>query len=125
MCRFLIAKSNKSFDPQPFVTAFTDMAKKSKALDGDWQGDGWGASYLNEKDEWKTYHSLQPVWNDAQRLTINNRTTQLVLHARSASFPSQKGFLEYNQPYTKENLSFVFNGLLRGVTFPSPLPGTI
>lgn len=125
MCRFLLAKSAKPFDPQPILIAFSNMAKKSKALDGDWQGDGWGMSFLDEQNTWQTYHALPPIWEDHEHFKIAQNTKKLVIHARSASFPSQKGVLAYNQPYhTKANV-FVFNGLLKGVSFPHPIPGTV
>jgi len=45
------------------------------------------------------------------------------IHARSASFPQHKNNIEYNQPYINDSYSYVFNGLLKGVTLS--LPGEI
>lgn len=125
MCRFLIAKSEEPFTPQELLEKFADMSKKSHALDGDWQGDGWGVSYKNVKNDWVLYHSLLPVWEDTAMFSRLPSTTHLVIHARSASFPTQKGVLSYNQPYIEKNILFVFNGLLKGVSFPTPVPGAI
>lgn len=50
-------------------------------------------------------------------------TTHLAHHVTSVSFPSQKGVEDYNQPFVENNTIFVFNGLLQGVSFPTPIPG--
>lgn len=125
MCRFLLAKSVTAFSPAILLEKFSDMSQKSKALDGDWQGDGWGVSTKNVDGSWKTYTSLSPIWEESNTFTSLQPTTHLVVHARSASFPSQKGILEYNQPFIQGNIAFVFNGLLKGVSFPTPIAGTI
>ncbi|MBI2074211.1 MAG: hypothetical protein HYT83_00060 [Candidatus Levybacteria bacterium] len=95
------------------------MAKKSRALDGDWQGDGWGISYLSG-NKWESYKSLLPVWEDTGIFQTFPKTSVFLIHARSASFPKDKGILEFNQPYVYKNYSFVFNGLLKGVNLSVP-----
>lgn len=120
MCRFLLLKSKKSINPQSFLKEFAVMAEKSKATDGDWQGDGWGYSWLNKKNEWKLYRSLKPVWKDLSSFDSFPKTTMCAIHARSATFPQHKGNIEYNQPYIKKSLLFVFNGHLKGVTLSIP-----
>lgn len=125
MCRFLLAKSKKPISPASVLEEFAAMAKNSKALDGDWQGDGWGISTLNENGTWVPYHSLKPVWEDTAMFGTFPQTNIFVVHARSASFPKDKGILNYNQPYIDSRISFVFNGLLKGVSFDTPIPGAI
>src|SRR4029078_7782559 len=51
-------------------------------------------------------------------------TKTFVVHARSASFPNQKGIIEFNQPFIAGEYVFVFNGLLKGVSLPN-MPGKI
>ena len=58
MCRFLLAKSKLSINPEKILKSFAKMAKKSKAYDGDWQGDGWGFSWLKD-DKWQIYKSIR------------------------------------------------------------------
>lgn len=99
------------------------MAEKSKAFDGDWQGDGWGFSWVDEKNQWQSYRSLKPVWQDIKTFGTFPLSSIFSIHARSASFPQHKNNLEYNQPYINESYSYVFNGLLKGVTLS--LPGDI
>jgi predicted glutamine amidotransferase len=49
----------------------------------------------------------------------------LTAHVRSASFPGQKGVVEYNQPFVADSHAFVFNGLLNNVSAPFPVEGRI
>ncbi len=125
MCRFLLLKSKKVVDISVFLEKFATMCYHSKCLDGDDQVVGWGFSYLDQNQEWQTYHSLEPVWQDVLKLNKKISTTHLVVHARSASFENQKGIIEYNQPFVFENFVFVFNGLLKGVKLPELVPGKI
>jgi len=122
MCRFLLFKSQTLTNPQQILKAFSQMAKKSKAFDGDWQGDGWGMSWL-ENNTWKSYKSVKPVWEDDMRGTLLFSSTIFLIHARSASFPQHKNNEEYNQPFYNSNNAFVFNGLIKGVSLQ--LPGAI
>ncbi len=50
MCRFLLLKSKKPINPQPILEKFAIMAERIKAFDGDWQGDVWGFSRLDDKN---------------------------------------------------------------------------
>lgn len=120
MCRFLLCKSSKLINPQQLLKEFSEMAEKSKAFDGDWQGDGWGFSWLDEKGSWELYHSLKPVWKDQSSFDSFPKTAMCVIHARSATFPQHKNNIEFNQPYLNEPYSFVFNGHLKGVTLSIP-----
>lgn len=120
MCRFLLAKSNKPFQPKQLLTEFSTMAEKSKAFDGDWQGDGWGFSWLDKNNKWQLYRSLKPIWKDVQSFNRLGMTKMLAIHARSATFPQHKNVLEYNQPYIMGRNLFVFNGYLKGVSLIIP-----
>jgi len=119
MCRFILLKSSKLIKPDRIVNSFADMAKKSKAFDGDWQGDGWGLSWL-ENSDWKSYKSIKPIWEDRQYLINFPQTKYFLIHARSSSFPKHKNNKNYNQPFNNKKYSYVFNGLLKGVTLSSP-----
>ncbi|PIQ70244.1 hypothetical protein COS55_01930 [Candidatus Shapirobacteria bacterium CG03_land_8_20_14_0_80_40_19] len=125
MCRFLLAKFENPTKPEELLKEFSSMAKKSKAYDGDWQGDGWGISWVDEKGLWQTRKSLLPVWEEGNTFESFPKTLILAAHARSASFPNQKGVIEYNQPFVDEPYVFVFNGLLKKVSLSSRIPGEI
>jgi len=101
------------------------MSKNSRAPDGDWQGDGWGMTWLNSEGVWETYKSLNPIWLDYDKFEKLPATSHLVLHARSASFPAHKGVLAYNQPFNNHDYIFVFNGIIKGVKFNRLIPGKI
>jgi len=122
MCRFLLCKSQNPKNPHKIIKAFSHMAKKSKAFDGDWQGDGWGISWL-ENNFWQSYKSVKPIWKDAVQDTLLFSSTMFLIHARSASFPQHKNNKEYNQPFSDSSTAFVFNGLIKNVSLH--LPGEI
>lgn len=124
MCRLLVAHFQEATDPRTLLTAFVKMAEASKSLDGDWQGDGWGAAWLTANNTWNTYSSLAPVWQDQAAFAQIPSTRSLAVHARSASFPEHKGVLAFNQPYVAGPYAFTFNGLVKGVSLP-PIPGRI
>lgn len=106
------------------------MVKKSRALDGDWQGDGWGIAYkiLDTRykiQKWRVYKSLKPIWENEDAFGKFPKTDLFLVHARSASFEKDRGVIEFNQPYIYKNYAFVFNGLLRGVKLPMKVSGRI
>jgi len=124
MCRFLLARSKKTLKPEKLLRQFALMCQNSHAPDGDWQGDGWGIAWF-EKDTWKSYKSLSPVWEDQNKFSDIPSTNLFAVHARSAGFPQHKNNLDYNQPYLGDNLCYVFNGMIRGVRIPRVLEGQI
>ncbi|MCR4329388.1 MAG: class II glutamine amidotransferase [Candidatus Roizmanbacteria bacterium] len=124
MCRFLIAKSRENFKPQEILTSFSRMAQKSRAFDGDRQEDGWGMSWWGN-GTWEQYVSIKPIWYDTHMFSYAPQTKYFAVHARSASFTNHKNTIAYNQPFIYQKYAFVFNGLLKGVTLPYPLEGTI
>ena len=125
MCRFLMAKSASPISPAFLLEDFADMAEKSRAPDGDRKADGWGAAWLDESGAWRSRTSTIPIWNDRPTFASIPMSRILLVHARSASFPGQKGVPAYNQPFVSESRAFVFNGLLHGVSLPRPVPGDI
>lgn len=125
MCRFLMIKSRRPFQAADILQKFAVMAEQSRAPNGDWQGDGWGAGWLDQGGNWRVQKSLRPVWQEAEALAEFPASRLFLAHARSASFPHQRNVLEYNQPYIKESYGFVFNGWLEGVAFPFPVDGRI
>lgn len=124
MCRFLLTTSKKPIKPKTLLTKFAKMAKRSKALDGDWQGDGWGIAWIDKENKWQVRRSLLPVWEETSSFDSFPKTYTFAVHARSASFPQHKGVLEFNQPYIFGDYAFVFNGLLKGVKLAN-IPGKI
>ena len=124
MCRFLLARSEKPINPQPLLQDFAGMCKMCRAPDGDWQGDGYGIA--SQKDgRWLLHKSLKPIWQDEDKFSKVGATNLLIAHARSAGFPQHKGIINYNQPYVKDTMCFVFNGMIRGVQLSIPLEGKI
>jgi len=122
MCRFLLLKSALPIEMRNVLFSFAQMAKKSKAYDGDSQKDGWGIAW-RENGTWNSWKSINPIWEDEREFYRFKKTQMCVLHARSASFPQHQNNILYNQPYVSGDYAYVFNGLLKGVTLS--LPGDI
>src|SRR5437879_4414407 len=87
MCRFALIQSQQPIEPKPFLTAFAEMAEKSKAPDGDRQADGWGIAWL-EGNRWRSHKSLLPIWNDSKMFESFPKTSAFLVHARSAFLPT-------------------------------------
>ena len=124
MCRFLLARFEKPIDPQPLLRDFAVMCQRSRAPDGDWQGDGYGIAWQKDS-QWHLHKSLKPIWQDEDIFSKVGATNLLVAHSRSAGFPQHKGNIEFNQPYVEDSLCFVFNGMIRGVNLPFAVEGAI
>ena len=130
MCRFLLIRSQRGIKPEGLLSDFASMCQESRTPDGGWQGDGWGIAIkyqiLNsKKQKWISKKYLEPIWKDQDLFDQFPETNICAVHARSAGFPKHKGILEYNQPYIQDELCFVFNGMIRGVTLPRQLEGEI
>ncbi len=130
MCRFLLVRSEKKIKPQKLLSQFASMCQKSRAPDGDWQGDGWGMAYKTQNSKlktqnWQIHKSLKPIWEERDKFGQFEETNVFVAHARSAGFPQHKGNIAFNQPFIDNDLCFVFNGLIRGVTVQRKLKGEI
>jgi predicted glutamine amidotransferase len=125
MCRFIVAVADAPLAAGELLAAFADMAEASRSPDGDRQGDGWGAAWLDGGGEWQLHRSLAPVWEERAAFARIPCTTALAAHARSASFAEERGDLERSQPFVLGRHVMVFNGLLRGVALPSRRPGLI
>jgi glutamine amidotransferase len=107
VCRFLVLRSPQGFDPSPVVDAFRERCRRSP----EYQGHGYGLAF-SASGLWERYRTLTPVWEDAPRLP--GKVNALVVHARSA-FRDEGIDVENNMPFYRGDLSFVFNGELRGV----------
>ncbi len=123
MCRFLLVRSQKKVQPAKLLQEFALMCEGSHAPDGDWQGDGWGIAIQGKK--WEVYKSLKPIWEESGKFQQFGETDIFIVHARSSGFSKHKGVLAYNQPYVRDCLAYVFNGMVRGVSLPMKLDGTI
>jgi predicted glutamine amidotransferase len=108
MCRLLLIKSEKEFDIAFNLAIFASIAKKSK----EYQGHGWGISYIDDNNNWQHYKNIKPIWEDDMKQF--GETRLLVAHARSA-FEDKDIAVENNMPFYDDNYVFIFNGELRGV----------
>lgn len=120
-----MVKSAAPLRPAGILSRFAAMAEKSRSTDGDRQSDGWGLGRLDDQGVWRGSWSLRPVWEDDAVFSDIPASRLFLVHARSASFPGQKGKLAYNQPFLGGREAFVFNGLLRGVSLDRPVAGEI
>jgi predicted glutamine amidotransferase len=107
MCRLLVVRSDKFFDPARHLAPFALVAKNSR----EYQGHGWGCAW-RDGQTWQIYRDIRPIWEDD--LARFPRTTLLVAHARSA-FEDKDIVVENNMPFSDGERAFIFNGELRGV----------
>lgn len=112
MCRILLARSDQPFDIYSQLEPFAKLSQHSR----EYQGHGWGCSWLDDADNWQHYHHIQPVWED--NLTQFTQTRLLLVHARSA-FRDEGIAVENNMPFSDGQTVFIFNGELRGVRIKS------
>jgi predicted glutamine amidotransferase len=126
MCRILLIKTTKKINPQKYLHAFAEMSEKSRALDGDWQGDGYGISWL-QNNSWNIQKSTDPIWKDISSFENIPDSKIFMVHARSATYKSklEEGDTSYNQPYIADGLSYVFNGHLKGVRLKRKVAGKV
>ena len=114
MCRILALCASEPLDVNPWIRAFADQCQASK----EFQGHGWGvASRTNER--WLHHRSIQPIWEDAAHQAPESRL--VIVHARSA-FRNEGIEVGNNMPFVSKDLTFAFNGELRGVKLY--VPGT-
>jgi predicted glutamine amidotransferase len=119
-----MVRADKPVDPRPFLESFADLARRTPALDGDGQGDGWGAAW-REGSAWRIFKSERPIWEDRAAFEGFPAADAFCIHARSASFSHQKNRIDLNQPYVDGSFAYVFNGFLEGVKPSIPMPGEI
>lgn len=124
MCRFLLVRSTKPVCPASTVREFARMCEHSRTLDGDRQEDGWGIAWF-QGGSWRHWKSLRAIWTEDESFDSFPATHLFAVHARSATFPNQKGSLEFNQPYVHDSLCFVFNGSIQGMRPNGTIPGKI
>jgi len=125
MCRILLVKSKEKIKPTALLKKFAIASKNSPALNGDMQKDGWGISYLDEKNNWQVYKSISAIWEDFDIFSKLPKTNIFLVHARSASYNKYINDVSVNQPYNNNDISYVFNGDIRGVTLKQKLNGKI
>lgn len=112
MCRILMARCATAFPISDHLKPFAAIAKNSR----EYQGHGWGCSWLNDENVWQHYHNIKPVWDDD--IDQFGQTTLVLVHARSA-FKDEGIVVENNMPFTDGESVFIFNGELRGVKIKS------
>lgn len=124
MCRFLIVKSKQKIKPEALLKSFALTCQKSVAPDGALQKDGYGIAW-QDGGSWQLKKSLSPIWEELEQFGQVPETNLFVAHARSATFSKDKDNLEFNQPFIDKNLCFVFNGMIRRISFNLSLEGQI
>jgi predicted glutamine amidotransferase len=108
MCRILCVRAREAFALREHLEPFTRIAENSR----EYQGHGWGCSWLSNDGRWQHYHDIRPIWEDPA--PPDDTTTLLMVHARSA-FRDEGIAVENNMPFADDQRVFVFNGELQGV----------
>lgn len=111
MCRMLFINLAKKDDVRQYIESFALKCQNSFQ----YQGDGFGVSFIDENGQIKTIKSLKPIWASSELIQTIPYTTFALVHARSAFGESTIGDIENNQPFGDDNFLFAFNGNLRSV----------
>jgi predicted glutamine amidotransferase len=122
MCRFLAIKASQITDLNRTLQHFARQCQFQLAPDGTSQEHGFGVGWF-AGGKWHFHHSLARIW-EADLPNIPP-SSMLVVHARAATDPAQKGIIDYNQPYFRDNSAFLFNGFISQVKMPIRLEGEI
>lgn len=109
MCRILFIKARNGVDPHSILSDFSTTCKNSS----EYQGHGWGISYF-QNGAWFTEKSLQPIWENWQRITMKSSVNYFLVHARSA-FQDRDIVLDNNMPFIYDRFIYAFNGEIQGV----------
>ena len=111
MCRILLVRGDRAFDPSGHLRNLASIARNSK----EYQGHGWGCAW-RVGNAWQLHHDIRPIWEDPLLADSAHfpATTALVVHARSA-FRDEGIAVENNMPFADTERVFAFNGELRGV----------
>jgi len=112
VCRILLTRSIEPFSIVNELIPFAQLSENSR----EYQGHGWGCSWLDDGADWHHYHNLAPIWEDDLSQFMHTRL--LLVHARSA-FKDEGIIVENNMPFSDGESVFIFNGELRGVKIKS------
>ncbi|MBX2883729.1 MAG: hypothetical protein KTR32_27500 [Granulosicoccus sp.] len=108
MCRLLLVDHPEMVDPNTYLADFRQICEQSR----EYQGHGWGCSWLDAENHWQHYHCIDPIWEDPKSNFPN--TSLFLVHARSA-FRDEGIAIENNMPFSNGHSVFLFNGELQGV----------
>jgi predicted glutamine amidotransferase len=122
MCRFLMLQSGEPGPVPGILAGFTGMAEEGRTPEGFRHEDGYGVAWL-EDGVWRRFRSPKPLWEAGLDWNDLAGAGRLLVHARNASFPDEKGDVRYNQPFMSGELGFVFNGFMEGVKLSADPPG--
>ncbi len=108
MCRLLMLFNANGVNPNSHLKSFRKVSQNST----EFQGHGWGCSWLDSSNHWHCYHNISPVWEDLK--SDFPRARVFLAHARSA-FRDEGIAVENNMPFADDHRVFIFNGELQGV----------
>lgn len=111
MCRMLLVNLAEADDVRQYIESFALKCRNSK----EYQGDGFGISYIDKNKELRIKKSLKPIWDASSIIQKIPYTNFALVHARSAYGEDTIGDLENNQPFGDKDFLFAFNGNLKGV----------
>ena len=108
MCRILLVDNPGLVEPNAYLAEFRTVCEQSR----EYQGHGWGCSWLDSENQWQHYHCIDPIWKDPK--ADFPKTSLFLVHARSA-FRDEGIVVENNMPFSDGHSVFLFNGELQGV----------
>lgn len=110
MSRFLFINKKERFDIETDLTVFAENAEMNHTPEGNWQGDGWGISWLDPLGGWREFKLFMPIWKNKDFLYMFTPSNTFLMHVRTLAAEEEYISEEHNLPFTNENISFAFDG---------------
>lgn len=111
MTRFLVINKKERFDIEETLRIFAEASENNPTPDGNWQGDGWGISYVDPYLKWRGYKTFVSIWKCMDFFNIFMPSNIFMMHARTLEAEEQYVSEDHNMPYYNDEISFVFDGV--------------
>jgi predicted glutamine amidotransferase len=106
MSRILFINKKERFDIETDLTAFAEHAENNPGPEGNWQGDGWGVSWLDPLNNWREFKLFPPIWQNKDFLYMFTPSNTFMAHVRTLAVEEEYTSEENNMPYTNNELAF-------------------
>lgn len=112
MSRFIFINKKQRFDIEENLKAFAALSEDNPTPEGNWQGDGWGISWVDPYLKWRDYRTFISIWKNTEFMHIFMPSNTFLLHVRTLEVAEEYISEEHNLPYSTDELTFVFDGEL-------------
>ncbi|MBP9758755.1 hypothetical protein KBD45_03600 [Candidatus Dojkabacteria bacterium] len=110
MSRILVINKKERFDVEENFKIFAEVSENNPTPDGNWQGDGWGISYIDPLLKWRGFKTFVSIWKNIGFAHIFMPSNIFMLHVRTLIVEEEYVSEENNLPYFNDELSLVYDG---------------